>query len=316
MKKWRFLLLLCFLLAAISARAEEGRAVAVTFDDLPFVAGPADDAATLRTLTASLLESLAGNGVPVVGFVNEAKLYREGRLDEARVALLEGWLDAGQELGNHTFSHLSLNKVPLDAFKDNLVRGEAVTRALMEKRGMKLRYFRPPFLHLGPPETRSAFERFLAERGYTVAPVTLNSAEWIFAAAYAKAEQQGDREAMRRVVEAYLPYMEKVFALAERLSVDLFGYEIRQVLLLHANSLNAAYFGELATLMKKRGYAFITLEAALQDKAYRSLDTYSEPEGESWLERWARTVGLRPGRQPPVPAFVMQLAGPAAYQGY
>jgi hypothetical protein len=39
------------------------------------------------------------------------------------------------ELGNHTYSHGDLNRVPLEAFQADLIRGEIVTRKLMEAKG-------------------------------------------------------------------------------------------------------------------------------------------------------------------------------------
>ena len=45
----------------------------------------------------------------MVGFVNEKKLYKPGEVDE-RIKALQMWLDSGFELGNHTFSHMSLNQ--------------------------------------------------------------------------------------------------------------------------------------------------------------------------------------------------------------
>lgn len=37
--------------------------------------------------------------------MNENKLFRDGELDGAGYRLLERWLQAGMDLGNHTFAH-------------------------------------------------------------------------------------------------------------------------------------------------------------------------------------------------------------------
>ena len=293
------------------------RAVAVTFDDLPFASVPADDDATLKDMTDRLLGSLKAAGAPAVGFVNEAKLYREGSLDEARVQLLRHWLTAGFELGNHTYSHPSLNRISLEAFEADFLRGETVTRSLVRESGGTLHWFRHPFLHLGrTPEVRADFQRFLDEHGYRVAPVTVNSSEWIFAVAYARAQAQGDAASAQRIGDAYVPYMEQVFARAEQMSLDLFGRTISQVVVLHANTLNADYFSRLAGMLVRRGYRFISLEEALQDKAYASHLGISLDQGESWLANWSRVAGFRPSAPTTVPEFVMHWAGPAAIRGY
>lgn len=313
MRRWLPLLALLWPLAA----AAQAPAVAVTFDDLPFAAVPADDDATLHDMTARLLRQLQAEQVPAVGFVNEAKLARDGQPDPARVGLLRNWVQAGFELGNHTHSHLSLNTTPLGAFEADLLRGETVTRPLLQGEGRALRWFRHPFLHRGrTADVRAAFEDFLAAHGYRVAPVTVNNADWLFAAAHSRALASGDRDAAQRIAAAYVPYMDAVFARAERLALDLFGRPIPHVLLLHANALNAHRFGALAALLKQRGYRFVSLDEALQDSAYATPLGLDGIDGESWLEGWARHAGLRPPKPPPVPDFVRQWAGPATYRGY
>ena len=102
------------------------------------------------------------------------------------------WLDAGLELGNHTYSHRDLNTVPLDQFQADVLRGETVTRGLLKGRAQRLRYFRHPFLHMGSDlKVRRAFEVFLSSHGYTVAPVTVDNDDFVYAAAYAKALRRG-----------------------------------------------------------------------------------------------------------------------------
>ena len=310
-----FIVLLLPLLAAAQMPAQP--AVAITFDDLPYAALPADDDAALQRMTARLLQRLQADRVPAVGFVNEAKLYREGTLDPARVDLLRSWLKAGFDLGNHTYSHPSLNRIPLAAFEADLLQGETVTRPLMQGEGRTLRWFRHPFLHQGATaEVRTAFAQFLTTHGYAVAPVTVNSAEWVFAAAYSRAQAQGDADAARRIGAAYAPYMQAVVTQAEQLALDLFGRPIAHVLVLHANALNADYFDALAAMLRQRGYRFIALDDALRDSAYASPVGLDGVEGESWLECWARQAGLRPSLPPPVPGFVTQWAGAAALRGY
>lgn len=312
-------LLLCLLLWVPLAAAQSAvqRTMAITFDDLPYASVPSEDDAALAKMTARLLHPLRAAAIPAVGFVNESRLYREGSLVPARVDLLQAWLDAGHELGNHTHSHVSLNRVPLDAFTANLLQGETVTRPLAQAAGRPLRWFRPPYLHLGQTAAvRAQFDAFLAARGYRVAPVTVNHSEWVFAVAYSRAQTQGNAEAAQRIAEAYLPYMEAELARAEQLALDRFGRTIPQVLLLHANALNADHVDALAARLQQRGYRFVALDAALQDSAYATPLGTTVIEGESWLEHWARAAGLRPAQPPAVPGFVRQWAGPAAYRGY
>jgi len=173
------------------------RAVAVTFDDLPAThAGVVVNQPTnLEELTRRLLTAVRKYNVPAVGFVNEDKLFIDGAAAQSvnrRIGLLKMWLDAGLELGNHTYSHRDLNTTSIEQFQTDLLRGETITRELLKARGMKLRYFRHPFLHVGSDlTTRRAFEAFLAKHDYVVAPVTVDNDDFVYAAAYAQALGRG-----------------------------------------------------------------------------------------------------------------------------
>jgi peptidoglycan-N-acetylglucosamine deacetylase len=299
---------------AIPAQAQ--RQIAITFDDLPSV--PTYDLKELKSLTTKLIETLKRNKVPVIGFVNEGKLHRRAGDSsqphevEERTAILKLWVDAGFELGNHTYSHLDMFNSSAEKFEQDLVAGEQVTKRLLAAKGMKLRYFRHPYLNTGASlEMKNAFDKILADRNYIVAPVTVDNQDYVFAAVYADALKNGDRALMKRVGEAYVPYMEAYFEFYERQSSTLLGYEIKQVLLVHANMLNADYFDDMIAMMKKRGYKLISLEEALNDKAYNTEDKFTGRAGISWLQRWAITQKHKTTieefkLEPKLPEFVKQ----------
>src|SRR3977135_2539247 len=160
------------------------RQIAITIDDLPAGAANSMSAAAITEMTAKLLGTLRQQQVPAVGFVNEGKLYKWGEVDE-RIKALQMWLDAGFELGNHTFGHTSLNRASLKEFEDAVVQGESVTTLMLAQRKMKLRYFRHPYLDTGRDlQTRLDVEAFLTARGYRIAPVTLDAWDWMFAGVY------------------------------------------------------------------------------------------------------------------------------------
>jgi len=309
--------------SAASSAAVPKRELAVTFDDLPL--GYASDRSyeMQQEVTGKLLAHLAEHDVPAIGFVNEEKLYESPGPEEGgepaprRVALLERWLNAGHALGNHTYSHPDLHRMPLADFQKDVLLGERVLRTLVRESGGEGEgepiFFRHPFLHTGRSlEVRRALEAFLDQHGYRVAPVTIDNSEWIFALAYDRARTAGDDELARRVAAAYVPYMEAKVAFFERNSRELFGREIPQVLLVHANRLNADHFGALAERLAARGYRFVSLEKALEDPAYDSPDTYTGPAGLTWLHRWALTRGVEKAffrGEPETPDFVLEAAG-------
>jgi peptidoglycan/xylan/chitin deacetylase (PgdA/CDA1 family) len=303
---WLALTLVC-LNGATSLRSEGDRVVAITIDDLPVVAVSASS--DWASVTERLLATLRQHHAPAVGFVNERKLYVNDALDSGRVALLEAWLQAGHELGNHTFAHRGAHTTPLAEYLEGITRGEKVTRALAHRAGRPYRYFRHPQLHAGRSLAyRRGVERFLAAHGYTIAPVTVDNQEWVYALAYVVAEERGDSALRARVVAGYLRHLDSAFAYSERLSQQLFDREIPLVLLLHANQLNADHLGTILSRLEARGYRFVTLERALADSAYRSRDTYVGPVGPSWLIRWALSRGMQVPDEPREEKWVADVA--------
>jgi peptidoglycan/xylan/chitin deacetylase (PgdA/CDA1 family) len=289
------------------------RTMAVTFDDLPVISVVPASEAERDTTTTRLLDAIRKHAVPAAGFVNENKLFDSaGALVPARVSYLRRWISAGLELGNHTWSHPDLHQVTLRDFEDEIIRGEAVTRQLMTQAGKTPRYFRHPFLHTGRSlAVRDSLNQFLAEHGYRVAPVTIDNSDYVYAAAYDRARADGDAALALRIRREFLGYMDTVTAFYQHQSQAILGRELPQILLLHANRLNADTFDELAGMLERKGYRFVTLDAALEDPAYQSADRYAGPAGITWLHRWAITAGM-PGAtfrgEPDVAAWVSNVA--------
>jgi len=115
------------------------------------------------------------------------------------------WLDNGFELGNHTYSHLSLNDAGLRSWEDDVI-GEDVTRLLLAERKMKLRFFHP-YLDTGRDlQTHTLSQEFLLARGYQIAPVTLDAFDWMFSRVYENSKKAGEfRAASSRCFRVPIP---------------------------------------------------------------------------------------------------------------
>jgi len=299
--------LLALAIAATAAQAQSapGRSVAFTFDDLPIVRWTS--LADARAVTTRLLDGIDAAHIPTIGFVNEGKLESASE-KPARIALLEAWLAHGLDLGNHTYSHMRLYDSGREPFEADVLKGERVTRPLVAARGRRLRYFRHPTLNTGRDvETKAAVDSFLERHGYIVAPVTIDNDEWLYALAYDRARSSGDSTQMQALGRDYIRYMTEVFAHWEEQSRRLLGREPAQILLVHANRLNADWLGALAAMIAGRGYQFISLDRALEDPAYAMPDRYIANNGVSWIERWQVTRGMTPGRLPALPEWVREL---------
>jgi peptidoglycan/xylan/chitin deacetylase (PgdA/CDA1 family) len=282
------------------------RRVAITIDDGPVV-GSGSDLGRFQRITNGLVGSLQVEKVPATIFVNERQLNVPGQRD-ARAAVLEQWLDAGFDLANHSYSHPSLNSVPLQQFQDDVVKGEVIMRPLVERRSRKLVWFRYPFLHSGTTaEIHQGIVDFLAARQYRVAPVTVDYADYTYAGVYSRLLTRGEVDIAEKIKQAYLGQVDAGFEYAEKASVEVFGYEVPQILLIHCNELNAVTLRESIARMRLRGYSFITLDEAMKDPAYERPDTFAGPGG-SWLSRTATTMGKKISiPRPAVPAWIAEV---------
>ncbi|QWP78201.1 polysaccharide deacetylase family protein [Lysobacter sp. K5869] len=312
-------------LAAAQAPAKApppDRRIALTVDDLPWVQLPAVPTASILGDHRRLIAAIRAAHAPVVGFVNEGKLEADGKLQPERVAMLRDWLDAGAELGNHTYSHADLHAVGLSAYEDDILRGERQLRPLLQARGQTPRWFRHPYLRAGrDPQTKTDLARFLGEHGYRIAPVTVDNSDWIWAAAYLRTGEPHPAKRHRgkphtdalkaRLRRDYVKYMGRKLDYYEQQSQALLGYRLPLIWLIHANALNADTYGELIAMARKRGYRFIGLDEAMRDPAYERADAYTGPAGPSWLHRWAigekKPASFFAG-EPTVPEWVLNLA--------
>jgi peptidoglycan/xylan/chitin deacetylase (PgdA/CDA1 family) len=291
---------------------ETNRFVAITFDDLPMNTKYLQDGKQWIEQTQKILNTIKKYNIPAIGFVNEYKLYVNDLLDSSRLKALQLWVDADLELGNHTFSHRDYHNTDEHIFFEDIINGEKITSKLLSLKNKKLEYFRHPYLHTGMSlEKKKALEDFLKEHNYTIAPITIDNGEWIYARAYENAYNKNDVELMKQIGADYVKYMMDKTKYFENQSVKLFGREIKQILLLHANMINADYFDDLAEELFKHNYQFISLKEALTDPAYQSEDTFIGRGGISWLHRWSYTKKVDKSffaGEPEVPQNILDIA--------
>ena len=280
--------------------------VAITVDDLPG-ALPGNDFAygdlkELQKINRGIPAALKAHHAWAIGFVNERKLQVQGERD-ARAELLQLWLDAGLFLGNHNYAHDDFSITPLQKYEDDAIRGEVVTGALLKAAGQSEKYFRHPYLNTGMTmELKTAFDTFLKDRGYIIAPVTIEDADYVFNDALGHALEKKDKKLAAKAKQEYLEYVDTVFDYAEKESAALFNRQIPQVLLVHDNALNMDCMDALLEKLEKRGYKFVSLETAMSDPAYATPDLYVGT-GILWMDRWKLAMGLKPepekGPDPP-----------------
>lgn len=272
----------------LSATPLRAGTVALTFDDLP-IFGRYAPTAEGSAITNRLLGGFQRHHWQVTGFVNEIQLANYDK--PVRVGWLKQWLDAGMDLGNHSYSHLSLDKTPVEAYIADVAKGQVETSKLLAERGRKERWYRYPYLETGlTTQTRHRFEGWLHDHGYRIAPVTMENSDWEFAEPYDDALAHGDTRQAAHIRAAYLDFTAKIVAWYQQAGQQLLGRQPAYVFLLHASRLNSVSIDELAAILAKAHLDVVPLDTAMRDPAYTIADTYVGPDGDEWLTRWSLTL--------------------------
>jgi peptidoglycan/xylan/chitin deacetylase (PgdA/CDA1 family) len=107
------------LILALTISASHAHEIAITFDDLP--SQEEISASKQSEINQRILDGLHKFNVPAIGFVNEGKLY-DHKETQQKIAILKSWVKKKHALGNHTYSHHSLNKTDLNEFQSDVIK--------------------------------------------------------------------------------------------------------------------------------------------------------------------------------------------------
>lgn len=267
-------LLLLFASGAVSSTAwgqsndstQSARKIAITIDDGPSI-GAGDNLERYLKITDGIREAFLAEKVPAILFINENQLNVPGQRD-ARTQAVQRWLDCGLELGNHTYSHLRPEVSALHRYYDDIVKGETISRPLLAAMGKQLTWFRYPFLATESGPVAESIEQFLVQRGYRIAPVTVDYKDYSFASNYARYLRAGQTGEAQRVVDEVLTALDRAFEFSEQESQRVLGYELPQILLIHCNEMNSSTLRQAIARIRQRGYQFVSLDEAMRDPAY------------------------------------------------
>ncbi|HTG38634.1 polysaccharide deacetylase family protein [Sphingomonas sp.] len=279
----RALLILIALLTAIPAQAQ--RLIALTFDDVPRSPGAwySPDERT-RRIVAALDE---GGVRGAAFFVNPGSLARpEGAGGEARIA---AYVRAGHVIANHGFSHLAASKTPAAAYIADIDRADAWLRG---RPGFRP-WYRFPYLDEGQGDKvkRDAIRAALAARRLANGYVTADGVDWHIEQRTIDAVTAGkvlDIEGLRAL---YVETQADAADVYDALAVRATGRSPVQVMLMHETDLAARFLPDLIAEMKRRGWRFVSADAAFADPIAAQAATVDVPSAQGTLVEavaWAR----------------------------
>lgn len=249
MKKWWSYLILIPLIN-LPAFAQD-REIALTIDDLPFVGINSNDnhESPGQNRFMKILHSLIDHQIPATGFVIA------GSIGKKQWPLLEEFRKEGFALGNHTYSHANLNQLSAQKYINEISRADHILAPIMTQP----KYFRYPYLAEGKGATKQRVQNYLAANQYLVAPVTIDSKDYLFNERLLHIpERFRDDAHLSKIKQQYLDYIWRQTQFAEQ-------HHTKQILLVHANLLNSYFIGDVIQMYKNNGYRFISLNEALNN---------------------------------------------------
>lgn len=287
-----------FLLLTLAVAAHaQSRTVAITIDDLPCAyCSPINPDGTsvhglMEATNQRLVAGLTQAHIPVTGFVIAGFVSPEATKTSGGTGQrsLQFWFNAGFALANHSDSHPNFAETSLQTMQADVAQADATLRPILAAHGQTLRFFRFPYNNTGDTQAKhDAFATFLKTHDYQVATCTIDTSDYVFAAAYARAIGSKDSIMAARIRDEYLAYSAIEIDFYAALNRRVLGYEPPEVMLLHDSLLNADTIAEVLALFRTRGYRFVSLADAQRDPAFAIPDTYVTPFGPMWGYRWAK----------------------------
>ena len=278
--------------------------VALTFDDLP-LNGMLPTGARKSDFARDTIAVLKKHHIPPsYGFIVAKQLER----DPDGATALQVWVNSGNPLGNHTYTHLDLTKNSVEDFEREILLNEPSLELLMPE-GQKVgggqhdwRWFRYPYLHEGDTlEKRRAVRSFLATNGYRVAQTTLDFEDYLWNSAYARCSMRKDEASIEWLRASYRNAARDFTRFEIQNSRAVFGRDINHVMLLHLGAFSSHILPDLFRILKEEGFEIVTLEEAQSDTAYDYDPDIAEARGGTLVE-----LGMQ-AKKVPWPANAPQL---------
>lgn len=224
------------------------REIAITIDDLPFVGESKNFHLNM------IIDSIKANEIPVTGFIIAKEVNKKNW------QTLLKFHDAGLGLGNHTLTHANLNKVETAEYIQEIETADKILSPILTEP----KYFRYPYLVMGAGLKKDKVMNYLSSKNYQVAPVTIDSKDFMFNQLLLSVPENERRHFLDVLKRCYLDFIWQQTLKAEENSRAARKPDQAQILLIHANLLNAYVLPDIISLYRQNGFNFVSLTTALK----------------------------------------------------
>lgn len=222
--------------------------------------------------------------------VRHCTAFVVGRNAEGQEARLRRWLDAGYQLGNHTFSHLRASRVGSDEFLADVRRCDELLAAVGAFAQGQPRLFRFPSLDRGDdPRHREGLAGRIRDLGYTIAHASVDFFDYLFEEPLGAAERSGDSALVESILERYVEVAASACAYEARRVHRGLGRTVPLIAFFHCGPTSALGLRRVLTCL--RGVRWCTQAEALADDLYVTFDRFYGSNGRvarSLLQRTLR----------------------------
>ena len=256
--------------------------LAITMDDFTWAGNNIRLTADERN--QAILGALRAHSLEAALFVRTSNIDN----DKGKV-LLKDWDRAGHLIGNHTYSHWSLNSARITpaAFEQDILRSEELLKDFPRFK----RLFRFPYLKEGDTRAkRDEVRSFLAGHGYRTGHVTIDASDWIVDDRLRRRLTKDPNADLAAYREFYLAHMWERALYYDDLAHQALGRTVKHTILVHFNLLNALFLGDLISMFKSKGWQLINVEDAFTDPVFAAKPNIV-PAGESIIWALAKETG-------------------------
>ena len=264
------------------------QSIAFTFDDGPKVEKDARMNPSERNTL--LLQQLKGHGIKSALFITIKGLDEEG------LALARKWGEEGHMIGNHTVTHpfFSNSKTTLQSFEQELLGCDSIIRNMP---GYSKR-FRFPFLNEGDTkEKRDGFRAFMKSIRYNPAPVSIDASDWYYNSRLLSKLNENPSINIEPYRKAYLNHLWNRACYYDSLSKQVLGHSVKHILLLHHNTINAMFLGDIIRMFQEKKWKVIDAQKAFRDPVYK-MEPNILPAGQSIIWELAKEKSFKGLRYP------------------
>jgi ketosteroid isomerase-like protein len=126
---------------------------------------------------------------------------------------------------------------------------------------------------------------YLRRTGQRNLPVTIDNSDYDFSQRWVKAGQASDQAAQDRIVQQYHESLHLSVLHHRSQGRRIFGRDVPQILLLHANAIGAGQWDRLFSWLESEGFRFADADEVLADPVFSEAHRYVGPRGVSFWDR-------------------------------